>query len=160
MRRGQGELRRLGRAAGPGGVGRRLTGWRCFQGPSKFRVVALDPKIRTGLAKEGRLWLVAALCAVPGAAAAQKSGDWWTGAAVFAACFAVLGPLLWLYERRKKRARAGGGTNSPRQRPEPGAAPNPQRVKKPSVSTQHGQQKRNKPENGPQTRRDTDGRGR
>lgn len=115
--------------------------------------MALDPKVRTGLAKEGRLWILAAICAVPGAIVADRTQDWWAGAAIFAACFLVLGPLLWLYERRKKRAVATA--RNPRgQQPKPAAGANPTREKKPSVSKRHGQQKRNKPGPG------ADGRGR
>ena len=113
---------------------------------SKFRAVALDPKIRTGLAKEGRLWILGLLCAVPGAFVAERTQDWWAGAVVFLGCFVVLGPLLWIYERRKKRA-AEAARN-----PQTNRGQNPPQTSKPSVSQQHGQQKRNKP--GP------DGRGR
>ncbi len=115
--------------------------------------MALDPKIRTGLAKEGRLWILAAICAVPGAIVADRTQDWWAGAAIFAACFVVLGPLLWVYERRKKRAAAIAHNPRDRQtKPAAGADPTP--GKKQSVSKQHGQQKRNKPQPG------TGGRGR
>lgn len=111
--------------------------------------MALDPKVRTGLAKEGRLWILGALCAVPGAIVAERTQDWWAGAVVFAGCFVVLGPLLWLYERRKKKAaEAARNPRGPRGNP----AVKPQQ-KKPSVSEQHGQQKRNKPGSG------SDGRG-
>lgn len=108
--------------------------------------MALDPKIRTGLAKEGRLWILGLLCAIPGAFVAERTQDWWTGAVVFLGCLVVLGPVLWIYERRKKRA-AEAARN-----PQADRVQDPARVKKPSVSKQHGQQKRNKP--GP------DGRGR
>lgn len=93
----------------------------------------MEPNVRQGLAKEGRVWLLAVVCAVPGALAASRFDSWWAGAGVFLAFLAVLGPLLFLYERRRR-----GGTGRTRTEP-PAARDTPS---KRSVNQTYGQQKR------------------
>lgn len=62
-----------------------------------------DPKLRRELAKQGRLWLLALLCASAGAIAIDQSGSLTTGIVVFALCVVPLGTLLVVYERRRGR---------------------------------------------------------
>ncbi len=69
--------------------------------------MALDPKIRRQLAQQGRLWLLSLLCAVGGTIAIVRTGSLSTGIAVFLGCLVVLGPLFWLYERRRKPRQPG-----------------------------------------------------
>ncbi|MCW2811434.1 MAG: hypothetical protein JWP61_1892 [Friedmanniella sp.] len=64
--------------------------------------MALDPQIRRQFAQQGRLWLLSLLCAVGGTVAIVRTGSLSTGIFVFLGCLGVLGPLLWLYERRRK----------------------------------------------------------
>ncbi len=61
-----------------------------------------DPKTRKELAKTARLWAMAVICAAAGAYAVQRSGSLGVGVAVFLLVTAVLGTLLWLYERRRR----------------------------------------------------------
>ncbi len=61
-----------------------------------------DPETRRQLAKQGRLWLMSLICAVAGTVAITRTGSLATGILVFVICVAVLGPLLWVYERRKR----------------------------------------------------------
>jgi hypothetical protein len=62
-----------------------------------------DPDLRKKLAKEGRLWLLSLLCAVPGAVAVALTDRISIGIAVFAACLLVFGTALVLYERRYRQ---------------------------------------------------------
>ncbi|MBA8793152.1 hypothetical protein FHX74_000746 [Friedmanniella endophytica] len=63
-----------------------------------------DPK--AALAKEGRLWLLALVCAAAGAATVAGTGKLLPGIGVFLLCLVVLGPLLYWFE--KWRQRRGG----------------------------------------------------
>ena len=56
--------------------------------------VAADPDVR-------RLWLFSLICATAGALTIQRTGSLAVGVFVFLACVVVLGPLLWIYEKRR-----------------------------------------------------------
>lgn len=62
----------------------------------------LEPEDRRQLAKQGRLWLLSAICATVGAVTVWRADSLVTGIVAFLLSLAVLGPLLWLYERRQK----------------------------------------------------------
>jgi len=62
-----------------------------------------DPKIRRELAKQGRLWLLAVVCATAGAITIDQTGSLTTGIAVFLLCVVPLGALLVVYEKRRGR---------------------------------------------------------
>ena len=62
-----------------------------------------DPETRRQLAKQGRLWLLSLVCATIAIAAIVKTGSLGTGVVVFLICVAVLGAVLWAYERRRSR---------------------------------------------------------
>jgi uncharacterized membrane protein YoaK (UPF0700 family) len=64
-------------------------------------VVVADPEIRRQLAKQGRLWLMSLVCATAGAVTIQWTASLAIGVAVFLACVVVLGPLLWIYEKKR-----------------------------------------------------------
>lgn len=59
--------------------------------------------VRSGLAKEARLWGMSALCALGGALAIWKTGSIASGVGVFLLCLLVLGGALMIYEKRHKR---------------------------------------------------------
>jgi uncharacterized membrane protein YhaH (DUF805 family) len=67
--------------------------------------VALDPKIRRELAQTGRLWGLALVCAAVGAGTVAATDALRPGVLAFLACLVVLGPLLYLYERRQRDRR-------------------------------------------------------
>ncbi len=60
-----------------------------------------DPQTRRQLAKQGRLWLLSLVCAVAGTATIVATDSLGRGVAAFLIAVLVLGPLLWLYERRR-----------------------------------------------------------
>jgi Flp pilus assembly protein TadB len=62
-----------------------------------------DPELRGKLAKEGRLWAMAAICALAGAVTVASTDSVPTGVLVFLAAVAVLAPLLHRYEKRRRR---------------------------------------------------------
>ena len=62
-----------------------------------------DPETRRQLAKQGRLWLLSLVCATIATATIVKTGSLATGILVFLICVAVLGAVLWAYERRRPR---------------------------------------------------------
>lgn len=64
--------------------------------------MAQDPRLRRQLAKEGRLYLLALVCALAGSLTVWRTGALGPGIAAFAVCLVVLGPLLWAYERRRR----------------------------------------------------------
>ena len=64
-------------------------------------MVVEDPKTRRQLAKQGRLWLMSLVCATAGAVTIQRTASLAIGVAVFLACVVVLGPLLWIYEKKR-----------------------------------------------------------
>jgi hypothetical protein len=59
--------------------------------------------VRTGLAKEVRLWGMSAVCALAGALAIWKTNSIAYGVLAFLICLAVLGGVLLAYEKRRKR---------------------------------------------------------
>jgi len=64
--------------------------------------VPTDPELRRKLAKEGRLWAMAFVCAVVGAGTVAVTGAVPPGVLAFLLTLAVLGPALYLYERRNR----------------------------------------------------------
>lgn len=61
-----------------------------------------DPELRAKLAKEGRLWALALVCATVGATTVALTGSVPYGVLAFLAMVAVLGPLLRRYEKRRR----------------------------------------------------------
>lgn len=61
-----------------------------------------DPDLRRKLAKEGRLWALALVCAVVGAGTVARTGSVPSGVLAFLITVAVLAPLLYVYERRRR----------------------------------------------------------
>lgn len=59
--------------------------------------------VRAGLAKEGRLWGMSALCALGGALTIWKTNSIAYGVVAFLVCLAVFGGALLAYEKRRKR---------------------------------------------------------
>lgn len=55
---------------------------------------------RAEFAQQGRLWLLALVSATSGAITVWRSGSVYTGTAVFLAVLVVLGPLLYVYEKK------------------------------------------------------------
>lgn len=64
--------------------------------------MALDPKTRRELAQTGRLWGLAFFCATAGAVTVGVTGRLAPGILAFAVALLVLGPLLYVYERRRR----------------------------------------------------------
>ena len=65
-------------------------------------MVVEDPDTRRQLAKQGRLWLMSLVCAAAGAVTIQRTASLAIGVAVFLSCVLVLGPLLWIYEKKRR----------------------------------------------------------
>jgi Flp pilus assembly protein TadB len=65
--------------------------------------VAVDPKTRGALAKEGRLWMLSLVCAAAGATGVAVSDSLGVGVMIFLLTFAILGPALLAYERRRRQ---------------------------------------------------------
>ena len=63
----------------------------------------IDPKRRAELGQYGRLWLLALPCAAAGAYVVSRTDDLVLGVLAFLVALAVLGPFLFVYERRRKR---------------------------------------------------------
>ncbi len=59
--------------------------------------------VRTGLAKEVRLWGMSAVCALAGALTIWRTNSIAYGVLAFLICLAVLGGALFAYEKRRKR---------------------------------------------------------
>lgn len=70
--------------------------------PGRFSVVAADPSNRRALAKEGRLYLLALVCATGGALAVYLTDRFLIGVSVFLVCVLVFGTLLHTYEKRHR----------------------------------------------------------
>lgn len=66
-------------------------------------MVELDPKRRTELGQTARLWLLGVPCAAAGSSVMWRTNNVGLGIVAFLVALAVLGPFLWLYERRRKR---------------------------------------------------------
>jgi hypothetical protein len=64
--------------------------------------VPTDPELRRKLAKEGRLWAMSLVCAVVGAVTVAVTESVPSGVLAFLSTLAVLGPALYLYERRRR----------------------------------------------------------
>jgi len=64
--------------------------------------VPTDPELRRKLAKEGRLWALAFVCALVGAGTVARTGSVPSGVLAFLIALAVLAPLLYVYERRRR----------------------------------------------------------
>ena len=63
-------------------------------------MVERDPEMKQELLKTARLWLLSLVCASVGAATIWATTSLAIGVLAFLASVVVLGPLLWLYERR------------------------------------------------------------
>lgn len=70
--------------------------------PGRFVLVIEDPKTRRDLAKEGRLYLLALVCATGGSLAVYFSNRLTMGIFVFGICVLVFGSLLHGYEKRHR----------------------------------------------------------
>ena len=60
-----------------------------------------DPTLRRNIAQQGRLWLLSLICASAGAFTVWARDSVPAGVLVFLICVAVLGPALWIYEKRR-----------------------------------------------------------
>ncbi|HEY0240313.1 MAG TPA: hypothetical protein VGC37_16890 [Friedmanniella sp.] len=72
-------------------------------------MVELDPKRRRELGQYLRLWLLALPCAAAGSFVQWRTNDLFLGILAFLVALAVLGPILWVYERRRRRRASGSG---------------------------------------------------
>jgi hypothetical protein len=61
-----------------------------------------DPELEKGLFKQLRLWLFSLVCASIGAVTISATDSLGIGVLAFLASIVVLGPPLWLYERRRR----------------------------------------------------------
>jgi hypothetical protein len=61
-----------------------------------------DPELRQNLSKEGRLWLLSLVCAAAGAITVWATDSLGRGVLAFLVSVAILGPLLWLFEKRRR----------------------------------------------------------
>lgn len=64
-----------------------------------------DAETRRKIAQQGRLWLLSVICAAAGAWTIHKTGSILNGIGAFLLCVAVLGTVLYVYERRRARQR-------------------------------------------------------
>jgi hypothetical protein len=69
---------------------------------SLLAVADQDPELRQELSKEGRLWLLSLVCASAGAVTVWATDSLGQGVLAFLVSVAILGPLLWLYEKRRR----------------------------------------------------------
>jgi hypothetical protein len=65
----------------------------------------IDPDIRRQLHQQARLWALSLVCATVGALVIWRTGRLAPGILAFLVALAVLGPLLWAYERRVRTRR-------------------------------------------------------
>jgi hypothetical protein len=65
-------------------------------------VVVEGQETRRQLAKQGRLWLMSLVCATAGAVTIQRTASLAIGVVVFLGCVVVLGPVLWIYEKKRR----------------------------------------------------------
>ena len=61
-----------------------------------------DPELRRKLAKEGRLWALAFVCALVGAGTVAATDSVAPGVLAFLITLVVLAPVLYVYERRHR----------------------------------------------------------
>jgi Flp pilus assembly protein TadB len=66
-------------------------------------MVELDPKRRDELGQTARLYLLGLPCAAAGSYVVWRTDDLVLGILAFLVALAVLGPVLWVYERRRRR---------------------------------------------------------
>ena len=59
-----------------------------------------DPELRKQLFKSVRLWALSLICASVGATTVWATGSVGSGVLAFLGSLLVLGPILWLYEKR------------------------------------------------------------
>jgi uncharacterized membrane protein YgdD (TMEM256/DUF423 family) len=59
-----------------------------------------DPSLRKQLFKSVRLWVLSLVCASVGSVTIWATGSISLGVLAFLGSLVVLGPILWLYERR------------------------------------------------------------
>lgn len=71
--------------------------------PGRRRTPAPRPSTRSELAKTGRLWLLSLICAGVGAYVVSRTDSVLPGVVAFLITLAVLGPVLWVYERRRSQ---------------------------------------------------------
>lgn len=64
--------------------------------------MAVDPKTRSELAQQGRLWGLSLVCAVIGACVVWQTDSLLPGIGAFLISLVVLGPILYVYERRRR----------------------------------------------------------
>ncbi len=62
-----------------------------------------DPGRRRELAQQGRLWALSLVCATVGALVVWRTDSVYVGVVAFLVALAVLGPVLYVYERRLRR---------------------------------------------------------
>jgi hypothetical protein len=65
-------------------------------------VAGRDPELEKKLLKQLRLWLFSLVCASIGAATIWATDSLGIGVLAFLASVVLLGPLLWLYEKRRR----------------------------------------------------------
>lgn len=65
--------------------------------------MAEDQKTRRALAKEGRLYLFALVCATGGSLGVYLTDRVMVGVFVFVVCVLALGPVLYAYEKRHRQ---------------------------------------------------------
>lgn len=64
--------------------------------------MATDPKLRKELLKSARLWALSALCALVGAIVISRTESIGLGVLAFVGALVALGPILMIYERRRR----------------------------------------------------------
>ena len=62
----------------------------------------VDQDVRRQLARQGRLWLLSLVCATAGALTVWQTDSLGYGILAVLAAVAVLGPILWAYERSRR----------------------------------------------------------
>ncbi|GAA3570263.1 hypothetical protein GCM10022197_28340 [Microlunatus spumicola] len=65
-------------------------------------MVQLDPKRREELGQTARLWLLGLPCAAAGSYVVWRTDSVPAGILAFLVALVVLGPVLWIYERRRR----------------------------------------------------------
>jgi hypothetical protein len=60
-----------------------------------------DPDLRKKLLQSVRLWVLSLICALVGSVTIWATNSIGLGVLAFLGSLVVLGPILWLYEKRK-----------------------------------------------------------
>lgn len=68
----------------------------------RINSVALEPRTRADLSKQARLWLLSLVCATVGASVVWRTDALLPGIGAFLITLAVLGSILYAYERRRR----------------------------------------------------------